>query len=1432
MLFSMRRQLCVALLAVVGLPVLWAARGTTSASSANAIFNSTFAVPASNGAFSVAFWFKSGNLNPSPAYLVEGGQACNQWAVIYGYTPGKIEFYVCGNSSSRQNSSITISDTGWHHIAYRKSAAGASSWDKFLDGVKTNINPSISFSLPSISDFFTFIADNHAAPCVCSLGDVVFYNAALTDAQIQALAAGNHPTVGPNMLLYWPLSGTSSPEPDASGNNHPGTVQGNVIQVPDPPYATGGTVSVSVSPSSIALSASQTQQFTATVTGSSNTAVNWSLSPAVGTVTTGGLYTAPSSINSAQTVTLTATSQADPSKSGTATISLTPVNVSVSPPSISLGASQTQQFTATVTGSGNTAVTWSLSPVVGTVTTGGFYTAPSSISSAQTVTLIATSQADSSKSGTATISLTPTSPPPPPPPTGNGSVARGATTLSPSNVIQNTSYAPLSNSTGPFTIAFWFQTGNVNSGPSYVLEGNGAGQWAVIYGYTSQQIEFFSGDPNIRVNTGIPIADSNWHHVAYRKSVSGTGSWDKFLDGVKTTINSSISFTLPSVASLYALNSDNSQGPCQCNIADLVVYDTARPDAEIQGLAAGIRPTLKPTPLLYWPLSGTSSNEPDGSGNNHPGTVLGSIQTVPGPPYGQLQSRTVLSSVSSGMIKNTSFGPLSGSNGPFTVAFWFQSTNLNPGPSYVMQAYNSGASQWAVIYGYAPQQIEFYTGTGTVRQNTGIQISDQNWHHIAYRKSAAGSSSWDKFVDGVKTTVNASINFSLPSASSFYAFNASVGGALCHCSLADIALFNSSLLDSEIQSLAQGAHPSALPESPVLYWPLYGAVPEPDLSGNNHNGTVVGGVTTTSPPPYTGDVTVTPASASVYPSGSQPFTASVVGGGSAVTWFLNPNIGTIDASGNYQAPSSISAPTTVTITATSDAFPTQYGTASVVVNPGPPPPTPGAVLTAQYDLSRTNSNPNETVLTNTNINVNSFGNLFSLPVDGYLYAQPLYVPSSLIPSLGHNTVFLATMHNTVYAFDADTGTQLWTFSLGIPQSSGQGFLGPENGILSTPVIDPVRQVMFVVGRNTDGFRIHAIDLSSHTERPGSPVLIQGTVSGPNGYDAVNGQVSFNAAHHLQRAGLLLANGTVYVAFASVADVDPYHGWIFGYNADTLAQSVLCVTPNGGQGGVWMSGGAPASDASGNIFFTIGNGSWDGVTNFGESIVKTSSTLSVLDWFTPANWSTLNANDADLGSTGAMLLPATSLLASAGKDGALFLLNQTTGQMGHLQGGAGNPPIVQTFQATTNYLDPGATKGLFNGMAYWSTAPGGGLLFLQASNDFLKSYRFTNGSFNQTPVAQTSVTRPYPGGALAVSSNGGAGGVVWAITPDSGTNQTTSTGVLRAFDALSLTELWNSNQNAARDALGLFPKFTPPTVVNGRVYAPTFSNKVVVYGLLP
>ncbi len=323
-------------------------------------------------------------------------------------------------------------------------------------------------------------------------------------------------------------------------------------------------------------------------------------------------------------------------------------------------------------------------------------------------------------------------------------------------------------------------------------------------------------------------------------------------------------------------------------------------------------------------------------------------------------------------------------------------------------------------------------------------------------------------------------------------------------------------------------------------------------------------------------------------------------------------------------------------------------------------------------------------------------------------------------------------------------------------------------------------------------------------------------------ESSGGIVPFNPDQELQRPGLLVDNGTVYVAFGSHADLQPYHGWLLGYAADDIRHQtcVWCVTPNGGAGAIWQSGRGPASDGKGNIFVATGNGDFDGVSNWSQSLLKlsTASGLSVADWFTPADWFTTDVNDQDLGASGPVLLPGTSLLLGGGKDGTLYLLDQNN--LGKLQ--PDNTQIIQSFQA--------ATYGIFD-LAVWD-GPAGPLVYLWGWSDALKAYRLKDGKLETTPYSQNPMMSGSPYVGLAVSAHGSdrGTGVLWATTADY--YDQPAPGALHAFDAMDVSrELWNSNRIETRDALGYFAKFAIPTVAHGRVYVPTFSNEVVVYGLL-
>ncbi len=497
------------------------------------------------------------------------------------------------------------------------------------------------------------------------------------------------------------------------------------------------------------------------------------------------------------------------------------------------------------------------------------------------------------------------------------------------------------------------------------------------------------------------------------------------------------------------------------------------------------------------------------------------------------------------------------------------------------------------------------------------------------------------------------------------------------------------------------------------------------------------------------------------------------------------------------------------------------------------------VLTANYDNLRTNANLSEAVLNPQNVNSTNFGKLGTFPVDGSIYAQPLYVSGLQVAGQGvRNVVFVATMHNSVYAIDADapqSRTPLWQVNLGpaVP-SSVLGFTDilPEVGILSTPVIDLARGVIYVVTDTLeDGapvYRVHALSLSNGSESLYGPVAIGATVAGRGPDASEDGLLSFNAGRHLQRPGLALANGAVYIAFGSHADIGQYHGWLFAYDASDLRNriSVLNTTPDGLGGSIWQAGRAPAIDEAGNIYVVSSNGDYDGASNLSESVLRLSdrrppvsgdlATLSVQDWFTPGEWSMFNDRDWDLGSAGAILIPQTKLVVTGSKSGFLHLLQRDS--MGRLDP---DPSIVQSVQVNK--------WGVFS-MALWPKN-GGAIVYEHEPWGGLKAFQIENGQINSAILSNSPALRSLFVG-MAVSANGSSdgSGIVWETTGDFDTRGTP--GTLRAYDASDLsTELWNSNMVPERDELGRFAKFVAPTIANGHVYVPTFSNVLVTYGFL-
>jgi uncharacterized protein (TIGR03437 family) len=500
-----------------------------------------------------------------------------------------------------------------------------------------------------------------------------------------------------------------------------------------------------------------------------------------------------------------------------------------------------------------------------------------------------------------------------------------------------------------------------------------------------------------------------------------------------------------------------------------------------------------------------------------------------------------------------------------------------------------------------------------------------------------------------------------------------------------------------------------------------------------------------------------------------------------------------------------------------------------------------SVTTYRNNLARTGENLQETILTPSNVTPDQFGKLFSHPVDGQVYAQPLYLPSVAIPGKGiHNVVFIATAHDTVYAFDADSNSginaaPLWQVSLAdatagerpanLTDVQGCNSMTPEIGITGTPVIDTATGTLYVIALTIrDGsfiHRLHALDIGTGAERPGSPGMVAAFVSGTgDGLFSHDGVVSFHPYLQKNRAGLLLLNGVVYTAWTSYCDGGPYHGWVIGYDAKTLRRlSVFNSSPNSWQSSFWMGGAAPAADSDGNIYVISGNGIFDADANgadFGDSFLKLSSTggLAVADYFTPFNQEYLNRNDLDLGSSAAVLLSDAAgssahphLLISAGKEGRVYLVDRD--QMGRFN--RAGDRIVQSLE--------GAIGPLYGGPAYFNHT-----VYFSASHDVLKAFSISNGQLATVPASQAKQVFDYPGAIPTISANGSADGIVWLLEGSSG-------GTLHAYDASNVgNEIYNSQMNGPRDGLGSFVRFTIPTVANGKVYAGTGSS-LAVFGRL-
>ena len=582
--------------------------------------------------------------------------------------------------------------------------------------------------------------------------------------------------------------------------------------------------------------------------------------------------------------------------------------------------------------------------------------------------------------------------------------------------------------------------------------------------------------------------------------------------------------------------------------------------------------------------------------------------------------------------------------------------------------------------------------------------------------------------------------------------------------------------------------------------------------------------------------TVSPRAVALTSTMTQQFSAN----SGNVTWSVDGVVGgsvstgTITNTGLYSPPSGTG---THTVTATSTDQ-SQSASASVYVTNYP------GTFTQHNDNLRTGQNTNETVLTPVNVNQAQFGKLYSYTLDGIAFASPLYVASVNIPGQGfHNVVYVATEHDSVYAWDADglSTNPLWQVSFlgsGItPVPCGDtgecGDIPNEIGITGTPVIDQASGTLYVVAKTKEGGnyvqRLHALDIATGAEKFGGPVAIQASVSGSGGGSQGN-QLPFDTLKENQRPALVLSNGVLYIGWGSHGDQNPWHGWVMGYtptgNPPTLQQVMAyCVSPDGYGGGIWASGGGLGADSSGNIYFNTGNGDFTANTggrDYGDSVVKLGPSGTVLDYFTPYDQGNMEAQDLDLASAGPVLLldqPGTfpHLLITAAKTGTIYVVNRD--DMGHFNPNNNN----QIIQSLDGILPHGSLEeGNFSAPAFFN-----GYVYFAAVNDTLKAFQLSNGLLSNGPTSQSLVIYPNRGGAFAVSGNGNTNGIVWAVQDNNPGN-----GVLRAYDAGNLAnELYNTSQAGTRDVLGVATKFSIPLVANGKVFVGS-QSQLVVYGLLP
>ena len=1199
---------------------------------------------------------------------------------------------------------------------------------------------------------------------------------------------------------------------------------GLTSQTPPPPPQ----ISVTMNTGAAQVVIGHTQDFSVQIQNDSkNEGVSWTLSgtgctgATCGTLTnvtaTSVTYAAPATVPNPATVTLKATAVADTSKSGSTTITImaapAPISVAVNPPSASVQVALTAPFTAQLQNdTQNKGVTWSLSgtgcagaacgTLTNVTTTSVTYNAPATAPSPATVALKATSAADNTKTSSATITVTTPAPLP---------ISVGITP--PSTSVQV-------SLTAPFTAQL--QNDTQNKGVTWSLSGLGCTGAAcgTLTNVTTAGVTYnapaTAPNPATVTLTATSVADAT-------KSGSSTITITAAPAPISVAVlppsaSVQVSLTAPFTAQLQ--NDTQNKG---------VTWSLS--GAGCTGAACGTLTNVTTTGVTY--------NAPASVPN--PATVTLKATSVADATKSGSSTITITAAPApiSVAVLPTSASVQVSLTAPFTAQL--QNDTQNKGVTWSLSGTGCTAAACGTLTNVTTTSVT-YNAPATAPTPATVTLTATSIADAT--KSGSATITITTLPPPVTVAANppsASVQVSLTAPFTAQLQNDtqnkgvtwSLSGTGC------TAAACGTLTNITTTSVTYNA-PATAP-TPATVTLTATSIADATKSGSAT-------ITITTP---TGNVavSVSPKRAAITTSQTQTYSATVTGSANtSVTWEIDSvpggnatSLGTIDSNGKYTPPTSGTIGGAHIVTARSAADTTVTATAAIAVT------DLDGVFTHHNDTARTGANLKEFGLTTATVTTATFGKLFQCTIDAAAYAQPLWVANLTVNGARHNVIYVATQHNTVYAFDADNSAcqNLW----GGPKSlnpSGETFvtsndvactdLVPDIGIVGTPVIDPVSNTIYIVtktknsGTTTMHQRLHALDLATGAEK-GTPTEIQAQVNG-TGNESTGGKVPFDPLINNERPALLLSGNHVIISWASHCDNGPYHGWVMSYNATTLAQeAVHNVSPNGALDGIWMSGGGPAADSAGNIYYASGNGSWNGTDAFGDSIVRlgpvAGNSFGSIDYFTPTNQDVLSNADTDVGSGGLVLLPDLGsgahprLLVQAGKEGKVYLVDRDNMGKMCLSGCiGGDPQIVQEL--------PGAVGGMWASPTYWN-----GSVYFGGNGDSIKAFSFNaggSGKLSTSATSSTSKTFGFPGASPSVSSSGNTNGILWAL--DNGNRSSTTAQHLYAWDATNLANmLYNSTQSGARDTPGGAVKFTVPTVANGKVYA-AGQTTVTVYGLLP